>query len=99
MPIVNMVFGSFNLHDEFFSKHQLNYLADIVRVLFYTGLKFNFYDVLVMALDQQVLREQVEKPKQRVEHDSRISIQRRMNFYMTVHNLYNSFQATYRLPN
>jgi len=30
MPIVNMIFGSFNLHDEFFSKHQLNYLSDIV---------------------------------------------------------------------
>ncbi|HET9803369.1 MAG TPA: hypothetical protein VFP96_09040, partial [Candidatus Acidoferrum sp.] len=30
MPVVNMVFGSFNLHDEFFAKHQLNYLADIV---------------------------------------------------------------------
>jgi hypothetical protein len=26
MPVVNMVFGSFNLHDEFFAKHQLNYL-------------------------------------------------------------------------
>jgi hypothetical protein len=37
MAQVNMVFGSFNLHDEFFSKHQLNYLADIVRILHYTG--------------------------------------------------------------
>src|SRR5579872_118501 len=45
MPVVNMVFGSFNLHDEFFGKHQLNYLADIVRVLVHTGQKFNFYDV------------------------------------------------------
>ena len=61
MPVVNMVFGSFNLHDEFFGKHQLNYLADIVRVLVYTGLKFNFYDVLVMAIDEQVLREQVDE--------------------------------------
>jgi len=42
MSVVNMVFGSFNLHDEFFAKHQLNYLADIVRVLVHTGLKFNF---------------------------------------------------------
>jgi len=57
MPVVNMVFGSFNLHDEFFGKHQLNYLADIVRVLVYTGLRFNFYDVLVMAIDEHVLRE------------------------------------------
>ena len=37
MAQVNMVFGSFNLHDEFFAKHQLNYLADIVRILHYTG--------------------------------------------------------------
>ena len=59
-----------NLHDEFFAKHQLNYLADIVRVLVYTGLKFNFYDVLVMAIDEQVLREQVEKARQRMEHDT-----------------------------
>ena len=47
MAVVNMVFGSFNLHDEFFAKHQLNYLADIVRVLVYTGQKINVYDVLV----------------------------------------------------
>jgi hypothetical protein len=29
----------------FFAKHQLNYLADIVRILHYTGKRFNFYDV------------------------------------------------------
>ena len=63
MAVVNMVFGSFNLHDEFFAKHQLNYLADIVRVLVYTGARFNFYDVLVMALDAEVLREQVTKAR------------------------------------
>ena len=31
MAQVSMIFGSFNLHDEFFAKHQLNYLGDIVR--------------------------------------------------------------------
>jgi hypothetical protein len=31
----------------------LNYLADIVRVLTYTGLRYNFYDVIVMALDEK----------------------------------------------
>src|SRR6202030_1165939 len=55
MAQVNMIFGSFNLHDEFFAKHQLNYLGDIVRVLFYTGARYNFYDVIVMLLDQDVL--------------------------------------------
>ena len=77
-----MVFGSFNLHDEFFAKHQLNYLADIVRVLVHTGQKFNFYDVLVMAIDEQVLREQVEKARTRMEHDPSVPVQRRLYFEM-----------------
>jgi len=98
MPVVNMVFGSFNLHDEFFGKHQLNYLADIVRVLVYTGLKFNFYDVLVMAIDEQVLREQVGKATRRIERDSGITIQKRLNFEMSVKNLYQSLQDRERVP-
>ncbi len=98
MPVVNMVFGSFNLHDEFFAKHQLNYLADIVRVLVYTGLKFNFYDVLVMAIDEQVLREQVGKATRRLERDTTITTQRRLNFEMSVKNLYQSFHDRERVP-
>jgi Type IV secretory system Conjugative DNA transfer len=98
MSVVNMVFGSFNLHDEFFGKHQLNYLADIVRVLVYTGLKFNFYDVLVMAIDEQVLREQVAKATQRIERDFGITTQKRLNFEMSVKNLYQSFQDRERVP-
>src|SRR2546425_5456437 len=98
MQIVNMIFGSFNLHDEFFSKHQLNYLSDIVRVLVYTGCKFNFYDVLVMAIDEQVLREQVEKARRRLEQDSSIPVQRRLNFEMSARNLYQSFQDRERVP-
>ena len=98
MPVVNMVFGSFNLHDEFFAKHQLNYLADIVRVLVYTGLKFNFYDVLVMAIDERVLREQVAKATRRLEQSENISTQRRLNFEMSVKNLYQSFEDRERVP-
>src|SRR6266404_5916702 len=98
MSVVNMVFGSFNLHDEFFAKHQLNYLADIVRVLVYTGLKFNFYDVLVMAIDDQVLREQVTKASRRLEQDGAVSTQKRLNFEMSVKNLFQSFQDRERVP-
>lgn len=98
MAVVNMIFGSFNLHDEFFSKHQLNYLADIVRVLVYTGLKFNFYDVLVMAIDEQVLREQIEKATKRIDRDLSITAQRRLNFEMSVKNLCQSFQDRERVP-
>lgn len=98
MSVVNMVFSSFNLHHEFFAEHQLIYLSDIVRVLSYTGLKFNFYDVLVMAFDQQVLREQIEKASQRLDQDTEISVQRKLNFEMSVRNLYQSFQDWERIP-
>src|SRR5271156_1485956 len=84
MAQVNMVFGSFNLHDEFFSKHQLNYLADIVRILHYTGVRFNFYDVIVAVLDQGVLREQIDKGRRHIRTDTSISMQRRLNFEMSV---------------
>src|SRR5947207_8676577 len=98
MAQVNMVFGSFNLHDEFFAKHQLNYLADIVRVLTYTGLRYNFYDVIVMALDEKVLREQTEKARKRIDNDSSISTQRRLNFEMSVKNLHKSLEDRERVP-
>jgi hypothetical protein len=98
MAVVNMVFGSFNLHDEFFAKHQLNYLADIVRVLVYTGLRFNFYDVLVMAIDEQVLKEQVGIARHKMEGDSSVPTQRRLNFEMSVRNLYQSFADRERVP-
>jgi hypothetical protein len=90
MPVVAMIFGSFNLRKEFFAKHQLNYLADIVRVLFYTGLKFNFYDVLVMAMDERIMKEQVEKARRRIALDTSLPTQRRLNFEMSVKNLYTS---------
>ena len=98
MPVVNMVFGSFNLHREFFKEHQLHYLANIVRVLVYTGLKFNFYDVLVMAMDQEVLREQVAKAARQLEHSKNISTQQRLNFEMSVKSLYQSFEDRERVP-
>src|SRR5437588_12689613 len=98
MAQVNMVFGSFNLHDEFFANHQLNYLADIVRVLHYTGLAFNFYDVIVMALDGEVLKEQIEKARKRIQVDREISSQRRLNFEMSVRNLTQSFEDRERVP-
>ena len=95
---VNMIFGSFNLHDEFFAKHQLNYLADIVRVLFYTRKRFNFYDVIVMALDQNVLEEQCHKAKHELSKDKGIALQKRLNFEMSVKNLFQSLRDRERVP-
>lgn len=98
MAQVSMVFGSFDLHDEFFAKHQLNYLADIVRILHYTGKRFNFYDVMVMALDQGVIEEQVAIARARITRSSSVSTQRRLNFEMSAKNLYQSFRDRERVP-
>lgn len=98
MAQVSMVFGSFDLHDEFFAKHQLNYLADIVRILHYTGRAFNFYDVMVMALDQRVIEDQVALARHQMSRDSSISTQRRLNFEMSVKNLFQSFSDRDRVP-
>jgi hypothetical protein len=77
--------------DEFFAKHQLNYMGDIVRILHYTGKRFNFYDVMVMALDQGVIEEQVNAARPPWLAMPEISTQRRLNFEMSVKNLYQSF--------
>src|SRR5438128_2266465 len=98
MAQVSMIFGSFNLHDEFFAKHQLNYLGDIVRVLFYTGARYNFYDVIVMLLDQDVLKEQIDKAIHRLDRDSNVTAQQRLNFEMSVKNLTQSLEDRERVP-
>lgn len=90
MEQVSMIFGSFNLSAEFFAKHQLTYLADIVRILHYTGRRFNFYDVMVAALDEQVLREQIAKARSALELRRDLTQQRRLNFDMSARNLLQS---------
>ena len=55
----NFIFESFDLKEDFFHGHQATYLSDLVRILAHTGKRFNIYDVLVLALDQQVLKEQI----------------------------------------
>jgi hypothetical protein len=98
MAQVNMIFGSFNLHDEFFAKHQLNYLGDIVRILYYTGARYNFYDVIVMLLDEQVLHAQIDKATHRLDRDAAASAQQRLNFEMSVKNLMQSLEDRERVP-
>jgi type IV secretory pathway TraG/TraD family ATPase VirD4 len=93
-----MIFGSFNLHDEFFAKHQLNYLGDIVRILFYTGARYNFYDVVVMLLDQAVMEEQIQKASHRMDRDVTVTAQQRLNFEMSVKNLNQSLADRERVP-
>lgn len=99
MERVNMIFGSFNLNprDPFFPKHQLDYLSNIVRVLYYTGRGYNFYDVIVMMLDELVLREQIVVAEREVSRGYSTA-QQKLNFEMSVRNLLQSFEDRERVP-
>jgi len=81
---VNFIFQSFGLKEDFFKGHQEAYLSDLVRILHYTGKIFNVYDVLVIALDETVLAEQIAIAKARIERLPGTSMQMRLNFEMSV---------------
>ena len=94
---VNFIFRSFGLREDFFKGHQEAYLSDLVRVLQYTGKLFNVYDVLVMALDEKVLEEQIAAAKTRLASVSGISMQKRLNFEMSVKMLERSLSDRERV--
>ena len=87
---VNFIFRSFGLREDFFKGHQEAYLSDLVRILQYTGRLFNVYDVLVMALDENVLQEQIGIAQVRLASLPGVSMQRRLNFEMSVRMLQRS---------
>ena len=94
----NFVFESFDLKQDFFHGHQATYLSDLVRVLAHTSKRFNIHDVLVLALDPQVLREQIAIARECLQAQAGASNQRRLNFEMSVRNLQQSFQDRDRVP-
>ena len=87
---VNFIFRSFGLREDFFKGHQEAYLSDLVRILQYTGKLFNVYDVLVMALDESVLQEQITVAKNRLGTLPSVSAQQKLNFEMSVRMLQRS---------
>jgi hypothetical protein len=97
--LVNAFFDSFSLRQDFFRAHQATYLSDVCRVLHYAGAIYNIPDVLVMARDELVMKEQIAKAKRRVQDDaSLVSGQRRQNFEMSVRNLLQSLEDRERVP-
>jgi hypothetical protein len=94
----NLVFESFDLKEDFFRGHQATYLGDLSRVLAQTGKRFNIYDVLVLALDQQVMKEQIAGARSCLEAEVGADHQRRLNFEMSVRNLQQSFEDRERVP-
>jgi Type IV secretory system Conjugative DNA transfer len=94
----NFVFQSFDLKEDFFHGHQATYLNDLVRVLAHTRKRFNIYDVLVLALDPRVLKEQIAIARFCLNGEVGVEHQRRLNFEMSVRNLQQSFQDRERVP-
>ncbi len=95
---VNFIFESFDLKKDFFRSHQATYLSDLVRVLAHTGKRYNFYDVLVMALDARVMTDQILEARHRLLALENVPSQRRLNFEMSVRNLMQSFEDRERVP-
>ncbi len=94
----NFIFESFDLKQDFFYGHQATYLNDLVRILAHTGKRFNAYDVLVMALDLEVMRQQIGVARERLESQMGANHQRRLNFEMSVRNLQQSLEDRDRVP-
>ena len=94
----NLTFESFDLKDDFFKSHQANYFSDLTRVIHHTGKQMTIYDVLVMALDEHILRGQISDAAYRIEHLSGISTQAKLNFSMSARNLMQSLQDRERVP-
>lgn len=95
--LVNAFFDSFLQRPDFFRGHQAAYLSDICRVLEYSGKIYSIPDVLVMARDEIVMKEQIARASRRVNNEPNISCQRRQNFEMSAKNLLQSLDDRERL--
>ena len=95
--LVNAFFDSFMQRQDFFRAHQAAYLSDICRVLEHTGKIYNIFDVLVMARDELVMKEQIALATQAIVAEPRITRQRLRNFEMSVRNLVQSLDDRERL--
>jgi len=94
---VNFVFESFDLKTDFFHSHQKTYLSDVVRILYYTGKRYNIYDVLVMIYDVAVLKEQAKVAQNRMASLPGVSSHQKLNFEMSVRSLVESFNDPKRV--
>jgi energy-coupling factor transporter ATP-binding protein EcfA2 len=95
--LVNAFFDSFLQRQDFFRGHQAAYLTDVCRVLDYTGKIYNVPDVLVMARDEIIMKEQIARASQHIGSQPNISAQRRQNFEMSAKNLLQSLHDRERL--
>jgi len=95
---VNNVFKSFGLKKDFFEGRQGTCLSDTARILRHTGKRFNIYDIMVMALDERVMREQIRLAQHMISNRSDVTQQEILNFEMSVHMLFQSLEDRERVP-
>ena len=95
---VTAFFDSFVLRHNFFRAHQASYLSDLCRVLDHCGAVYTIPDVVVMARDETVMREQIARARQKMESDSKLSVERRHNFELSARNLLQSLSDRERVP-
>jgi len=96
--LVTAFFESFPLRQDFFRAHQATYLSDICRVLRHSNRIYNILDVLVMARDEMVIKEQIGQAQRNLEAAPGASTQRRRNFEMSARNLLQSLADRERVP-
>ncbi len=92
----SLIFESFGLEDDFFKGHQASYFNNLSRVLWHTGKRYSIRDLLVMAIDEQVMREQVMEASVAMVRRG-VSRQQKDNFDMSVHLLQKSLEDRERV--
>jgi type IV secretory system conjugative DNA transfer VirD4/TraG family protein len=95
---VSFIFDSFQMNtNEFFDSHQRVYLENLVRILHYSGRRFNFHDILVIAYDVSKLKNQVQVAMANMARLA-TSPEERRALAMSVHNLAETFDDKERVP-
>jgi hypothetical protein len=95
---VSFIFDSFKMNtNEFFDSHQRVYLENLVRILYYSGRRFNMHDILVVAYDVSVLKHQVQVAMANMARLA-TSPEERRALAMSVRNLAATFEDKERVP-
>ena len=95
---VSFIFDSFQMNtNEFFDSHQRVYLENLVRILHYSGRRFNFHDILVLAYDVSELKSRVQAAMANMDRLA-ASPEERRALSMSVHNLAATFDDKERVP-
>jgi len=95
---VSFIFDSFQMNtNEFFNSHQRVYLENLVRILYYSGRRFNVHDILVIAYDVAALKRQVQSAMANIVKLGSSPEERRA-LDMSVRNLSETFDDKERVP-